>query len=96
MKAIQAKFIDVDSLEITRVAEDSAKALGYSLEDVVDAVQDLLPEDFVKSDPAHSPPVSGVWHDTYNMRWDKRHLYIKFAGTTIVDITLTSFKEKLP
>ena len=67
--------------------------MGYDLNDVWEAVQDLEPGDFVKSEPAHSPPVPGVWHDTYTMRWDGMHLYIKFAGTTIVDIVLTSFKE---
>ena len=67
--------------------------MGYSLDDVVDAVQDLLPEDFVHSKPAHSPPLPGVWHDTYIMPWDKKKIFIKFAGATIVDISLTSFKE---
>ena len=38
LKEIQAKFVDVDGLEITRTAENSAKALGYDLQDVVDAV----------------------------------------------------------
>lgn len=91
---IQSKFATVDGLEITRTAESTARALGYGLQDVVDAVQDLERRDFVKSAPAHSPPVAGVWHDTYSMRWDGYHLYIKFAGTTIVDIVLVSFKEK--
>lgn len=92
--SIQGKFKTVRDLEITGVAEKNAMSLGYGLQDVVDAVQDLLPEDFVNSRPAHSPPIPGVWHDTYNMRWDGRHLYIKFAGTTIIDIALVSFKEK--
>lgn len=91
---IQSKFAHVDDLEITRTAEDTARALGYGLEDIVEAVQDLEPGDFVSSSPAHSPPVPGVWHDTYNMRWDGHHLYIKFAGPTIIDLVLVSFKEK--
>ena len=93
LRSIQAKFADVTSLEITRTAENSAKRMGYDLNDVWEAVQDLEPGDFVRSEPAHSPPVPGVWHDTYTMRWDGMHLYIKFAGTTVVDIVLTSFKE---
>ena len=67
--------------------------MGYDLTDVWRAVQALRPGNFVKSAPAHNPPVPGVWHDTYTMRWDGRPLYIKFAGSTIVDIVLTSFKE---
>ena len=91
--AIQRAFDTVDNLVITGTAQKSAFALGYSLEDVVDAVRDLLAQDFVHSRPAHSPPRPGVWHDTYKMVWDGRHLFIKFAGTAIVDIVLTSFKE---
>lgn len=94
LEAIQGRFKTVQDLDITGTAERSAMSLGYGLQDVVDAVQDLLPEDFVSSSPAHSPPIPGVWHDTYNMRWDGMHLYIKFAGTTIIDIVLVSFKEK--
>lgn len=94
LSLIQSKFGNVNDLEITRTAENNAKDLGYGLQDIVEAIQDLEPGDFVSSNPAHSPPVPGVWHDTYNMRWDGHHLYIKFAGQTIVDIVLVSFKEK--
>lgn len=94
LSKIQAKFSSVEDLEITRSAEESAKRLGYTLDDVHDAVLDLKPSDFVSSSPAHSPPIAGVWHDTYNMRWDGVLLYIKFAGETIIDVTLVSFKEK--
>lgn len=92
--AIKTKFSDVDALEITRTAETTARKLGYGLQDVVDAVQELRASDFVSSSPAHSPAVPGVWHDTYTMRWGGHHLYMKFAGTTIIDIVLVSFKEK--
>lgn len=93
LKNIQETFDTPDSLVITRTARDCAFAMGYSLDDVVDAVQDLLPKDFVHSKPAHSPALQGVWHDTYIMPWDGKKVFIKFAGATIVDITLTSFKE---
>ena len=69
------------------------RALGYGLEDIVAAVQALETRDFVKSETAHSPPNPKVWHDTYNLPWDERWLYLKFAGETLIDITLTSFKE---
>jgi len=93
LKAIQAKFADVDSLEITRTAFLGAQAIGYSLEDVVDVVQSLEPQDFIKSETAHSPPNHRVWHDTYIIPFDDMDLYLKFAGETLVDVTLTSFKE---
>jgi motility quorum-sensing regulator/GCU-specific mRNA interferase toxin len=93
LAAVQAKFARVETLEITRTATETARALGYSLQDVVEAVQELEPGDFIKSETAHSPPNSKVWHDTYNMLWDGRELYLKFAGETLIDVTLTSFKE---
>ena len=93
LAAVQAKFAKVETLEITRTAVEGARALGYSLEDIVEAVQALEPGDFIKSETAHSPPNSKVWHDTYNLPWDGRRLYLKFAGETLIDVTLTSFKE---
>ena len=93
LTAIKAKFARVETLEITRAAVLSARALGYGLEDIVEAVQALETRDFVKSETAHSPPNSKVWHDTYNLPWDDVWLYLKFAGETLIDITLTSFKE---
>lgn len=93
LAAVQAKFAQVETLEITRTAVEGARALGYSLEDLVEAVRELEPGDFIKSETAHSPPNSKVWHDTYNMPWDGRRLYLKFAGETLIDVTLTSFKE---
>lgn len=93
LRAVQAKFAQVEALEITRTAVEGARALGYSLEDIVEAVRELEPGDFIKSETAHSPPDSKVWHDTYNMPWDGRWLYLKFAGQTLIDVMLTSFKE---
>jgi motility quorum-sensing regulator / GCU-specific mRNA interferase toxin len=93
LAAVQAKFARVETLEITRVAVEGARALGYSLEDIVEAVRDLERDDFIKSETAHSPPNSKIWHDTYKMLWDGRRLYLKFAGETLIDVALTSFKE---
>jgi motility quorum-sensing regulator/GCU-specific mRNA interferase toxin len=93
LTAIQRKFCDVDSLEITLKATRDAQAIGYSLEDVVDVVQALEAGDFVKSETAHSPPNSSVWHDSYRIPFDGIWLYLKFAGKTLIDIVLTSFKE---
>jgi motility quorum-sensing regulator/GCU-specific mRNA interferase toxin len=93
LTAVQAKFARLATLEITRSAVEGARALGYSLEDIVEAVQALERGDFIKSETAHSPPNSRVWHDTYNMPWHGRWLYLKFAGETLIDVRLTSFKE---
>jgi motility quorum-sensing regulator/GCU-specific mRNA interferase toxin len=96
LAAVQAKFARVETLEITRTAVTSARALGYGLSDIVEAVQALERQDFIKSETAHSPPNSRVWHDSYDLPWDGRRLYLKFAGETLIDVALTSFKERTP
>jgi motility quorum-sensing regulator/GCU-specific mRNA interferase toxin len=93
LAAIQAKFADTESLEITIKAVRDAQTIGYSLEDIVDVVQALEPGDFVKSETAHNPVNHRVWHDTYKIPCDGLFLYLKFAGETLIDVVLTSFKE---
>ena len=93
LSAIQAKFASVETLEITGKATRDARDLGYALEDIVAVVQALESGDFVKSETAHSPPNSRVWHDTYQIPYDDLVLYLKFAGETLIDVVLTSFKE---
>ncbi|WP_333702530.1 type II toxin-antitoxin system MqsR family toxin [Sphingobium yanoikuyae] len=92
-EAVKSKFARVETLEATHAAVRSARALGYSLDDIVEAVQALETGDFVKAEAAHSPPNSKIWHDTYYLPWDDRWLYLKFAGETLIDVVLTSFKE---
>lgn len=90
---IKAKFGSAGTLEMTTTARLSAQALGFTLADVVDVVQALEPEDFVKSETAHSPPNSRRWHDSYVTPFGGEELYLKFAGETLVDVVLASFKE---
>ncbi len=90
---VQAKFGTVDSWSVTLTALRSARSLGYSDSGIVEAVRALTRADFVKSETAHSPPNHKVWHDTYVLPWGQRWLYLKFAGETLIDLTLTSFKE---
>jgi motility quorum-sensing regulator/GCU-specific mRNA interferase toxin len=91
--AVKAKFASTDTLEITTSGVRSARSIGFTLEDVVAVVQALEPEDFVKSETAHSPRNPRVWHDTYVTPFEGRDLYLKFAGETLIDLVLTSFKE---
>ena len=94
LRAIQAKFATIDELEITGTALRSARELGFSLEEIVAVVQALEPADFVKSETAHSPPNPRRWHDSYVTPFEGWWLYLKFAGETLIDVVLTSFKEK--
>jgi motility quorum-sensing regulator / GCU-specific mRNA interferase toxin len=81
--AIKLKFASQETLEITTSAFRSAQALGFALADVVEVVQALEPEDFVKSETAHSPPNSRRWHDTYMTPFGEGELYLKFAGEAL-------------
>lgn len=90
---IKARFANVETLEITTTAYHSALSLGYGLEDIVQVVQQLDRSDFRKSETAHNPPNNRVWHDTYVAPFDEMELYLKFAGETLIDVTLVSFKE---
>lgn len=91
---MQLKFGDAATLEMTSSARRSAQAIEYTDEDVIAVVQALRRSDFVKSETAHSPPNHRVWHDTYLISFDGMTLYLKFAGETLIDVTLTSFKEQ--
>jgi motility quorum-sensing regulator/GCU-specific mRNA interferase toxin len=90
LNAVKAKFASAETLEMTTAAFRSAQSLGFVLEDVVDVVQALEREDFVKFETAHSPRNPRCWHDIPFGDYD---LYLKFAGETLVDLTLASFKE---
>ena len=94
LTGLKAKFASVEALEITWRAHQDALSLGYRLEDIISVIQQLEPGDFVKSETAHTPPDASVWHDTYNAPFDGMWLYLKFAGETLIDVKLTSFKEK--
>jgi motility quorum-sensing regulator / GCU-specific mRNA interferase toxin len=83
----------VDTLEVTGRATRDARTIGYTLEDIVGVAQALEPGDFVKSETAHNPPNYRVWHDSYVIPYDDLWLCLKFAGETLIDVVLTSFKE---
>jgi len=93
LDALKAKFACVETLEITTTALRGAAALGYDLEAVVSIVQQLERGDFIKSETAHHPRNHRVWHDSYRAPFDEYELYLKFAGETLIDVALVSFKE---
>lgn len=92
LAGIQAKA-EAKRLMLTWTAVRSAREIGYDENGILSAVQSLERGDFVKSETAHNPPNHRVWHDTYSLPWDGRWLYLKFAGETLIDVALTSFKE---
>ena len=93
LDALKGKFARVETLEITTTALRGAEALGYDLDAIVTIVQQLEHADFIKSETAHHPRNHRVWHDSYRAPFDGLELYLKFAGETLIDVALVSFKE---
>ncbi len=93
LTAIKEKFASVETLEITTTALRGAERLGYDLKTIIVVVQQLEPGDFVSSATAHNPRNHRIWHDSYRAPFDGLELYLKFAGETLLDVTLVSFKE---
>ena len=94
LAAIQNQFSSKDTLIIKSRPLANARDLGFDLNDIIAVVQALERRDFVKSETAHSPPNSRVWHDSYVIPFDGLDLYLKFAGEALIDLALVSFKEK--
>jgi len=93
LDGIKARFTTIENLDIATAAMRSSQRLGFSLEDIVDAIQNLRGADFRKSETAHNPRNHKNWHDTYVARYHGLEIYLKFAGETLIDVRLTSFKE---
>jgi motility quorum-sensing regulator / GCU-specific mRNA interferase toxin len=65
--------------------------MGFSMQDMVDAIQQLNRKNFVKSMTTYAD--HQIWQDVYNIEYNGYSLYIKFQ----VDETghfIVSFKEK--
>ena len=91
LNSIKLAFSTTDKLTMTATAMSSQYMLGFSDQDVVDAIQALTANDFYKS----MPPVKvgfTAWQDVYKTIFKQTNLYIKFQidskGETIV-----SFKK---
>lgn len=95
LATLQARFATVEDLQITVTALLSADELGFLPEDIVDVVQALENQDFVKSETAHNPKNNRMWHDSYTIPYGGYWLYLKFAGEALIDVRLTSFKESV-
>lgn len=91
LTSIKAEFSTVRCLRITRTAHNTACALGFSLQDIVDIIQSIARKHFYKSMTSYSD--YQIWQDVYYVPYEDIILYIKF---TIDDEgqLLISFKEK--
>lgn len=92
LEEIKKAFSKAERLRMTVSAKQGQVSLGFTDEDVVNAIQALTTRDFYKSmAPRH--PGFVAWQDVYKSRFKGIELYIKFQVGTRGELIL-SFKEK--
>lgn len=91
LEKIKLTFSSIKKLRITATVLKDARAMGFSQQDMVDAIQQLKRKDFVKSMTTHSD--HRVWQDVYNTEFNGYLLYIKFQVDEMGHFII-SFKEK--
>jgi hypothetical protein len=89
---IKKAFDDVTKLRMTVSAKQGQIILGFTDQDVVDAIQNLQACDFYKSMVPKKPGFI-TWQDVYKSFFKGFGLYIKFQVGTQGELIL-SFKEK--
>jgi len=91
LEDIKIIFSSKEKLRVTSTALRDARAMGFSQQDMVDAIQQLKRTDFVKSMTTHAN--HRVWQDVYNTEFNGYLLYIKFQVDEMGHFII-SFKEK--
>ncbi len=91
LEAIKQTFATVKKLRVTATALRDARSMGFTQQDIVNAIQQLQRKDFVKSMTTYSN--HRVWQDVYNTEYNGYILYIKFQVDEMGHFII-SFKEK--
>ncbi len=89
---IKKAFSNENKLIMTVSAKQGQLLLGFSDQDVIDAIHSLTNNDFYKSMEPKTPGFT-AWQDVYKSNFKGVHLYIKFQVNTYGELIL-SFKEK--
>lgn len=77
LSSLKSGFDKVEKLRMTATAMQGQYELGFSDQDVVDAIQALNTDDFYKSMPPKHEGFT-AWHDVYKSTFKDTELYIKF------------------
>lgn len=91
LETIKFVFSSARKLRVTATALKNARALGFTQQDMIDAIQQLEGRDFVKSMTTHLD--HRIWQDVYNTEFNGYILYIKFQLDEMGHFVV-SFKEK--
>jgi motility quorum-sensing regulator/GCU-specific mRNA interferase toxin len=93
LEDIKAQFSDPELLSsITVSARNDARALGFSDEDIVLVIQNLMPRNLYKSMTSYHDHT--LWQDVYWSAYRNVNLYVKFTAGEDGSYWLLSFKEK--
>lgn len=84
-------FARTKQLRITASGLQGARAMGFSSQDIIDAIHSLQRNDFVKSMTTYHD--HHVWQDVYNVSFKGYLIYIKFQVDEQGHFVI-SFKEK--
>ena len=90
LDAIKKAFSTAKKLRITATALKDARALGFSMDDIVKAIQQLTRRDFVKSMTTYAN--HRIWQDVYKTKYNDYSLYLKFQVDEMGHFII-SFKE---
>jgi hypothetical protein len=92
LETIKLTFNTIEKLNMTYSAMQGQYELGFSDQDVVDAIQALTCNDFYKSMPPKHEHYS-AWQDAYKSIFKNVNLYIKFQTDKRKEIII-SFKTR--
>ena len=90
LEAIKKAFSTVKKLRVTSTALVDARSMGFSMQDMVDAIQQLKRKDFIKSMTTYVD--HRTWQDVYKTEYNEYSLYIKFQVDEMGHFVI-SFKE---
>jgi motility quorum-sensing regulator/GCU-specific mRNA interferase toxin len=90
LESVKRAFSCAAKLRITATALKDARAMGFSRQDMVDAIQQLQRYDFVKSMTTFAD--HRIWQDVYRTEYNGYFLYIKFQIDELGHFVI-SFKE---
>lgn len=77
---------------MTLAATDGAGAMGFSDDQIIEAVLQLMPIHFYKT--MESEQVPGLWQDVYNLPFRNKHIYIKLQMGHNGRAYVVQFKQK--
>ncbi len=91
LEAIQLVFSNIKKLRVSASALRDARAIGFTRQDMVDAIQSIKRSDFFKSMTTYAN--HRIWQDVYYSKFKEYELYIKFQIDNEGHFVI-SFKEK--